>query len=1251
MKLLWLDCECSMASFLQWRSFEEHESGGDRDRVADVAVRAERVLGPESLVNWVSLSHVYSLVGAYGGPCAVLPARSYFVLGTVKGQLLIFTYQEFLQSVLVPRVAADHAETPLRSKVTHLVMSQDGTHIAAGYESGDIFLWNLNAGARTAVQNTIDPLDAILHVTDHVGRSLCMVSFLEGRHTGLVVADVLGNVVFHNGHRTGLWNLTYSSKRLMHIPPDEVILSAEASPDGNTLALLSNSKFALLQVAPKLKVLYEEPLQSKLTVTASVPQSCLNWDGFNVTYSIGKRIVVYLNILGRNTTKLTSSFDELILGLYWMASGLVGVLTVSHQFLVVCPAEDFKIALNIDLLVHDLIVPPNKHFQWYDNKMYLLTNYCFKVGNFVSWSTPILRNVQRGQYIDALELLDQFAQQYFPLAPLLSLEEDLSQRRRQLREPFQNLTFAALKFLLNNNKVESVEDLLNLALTLQAKWFPEESRETIFQFLDLTWETILQQEKATREPMQAVFLKSVQSLVSQGAISYIPPNIFQAVINRFPDSLEMFIFTLDHRSWDHDFLVRKCQAREDFDSLIYIWNVSFHDYLTPLLEGLVWIREGRTRGSIVYGDVKNEQPMFLFKYLAFIYRGEQFPLEKPIGSAADVKSIELQISYVLFNGVGIEWPPGNGDRLKTRKMSDDEPPFPYFNLLLDFDCTKFLALLNEIMENSFFDDEEQEEQNLAAPENDSVHELRVNRQYIMDILLDVLKTSGDGHGSKKIYISIFLSHSTVKYPQYIRMGKRDLELILSVLCDAQFNAVDLESIKLDAEIAIENILTIYNPQDTDVFALKLREKKFNKPLFYLYSKNGKYAELLSMYFDESLADTGALKPFSETLKLIQKNILPHSPEALMIIEVLKSNFPNILLHKLLTPKEIVLASQEFDPNLHGCITNSKIPDEVKLAYLHELYASTDAPSATVANELSLKKLYIDLSCRFKTGPALTEWLKTLNFKNVDTNDIVEALSKSKGNEEALAVVFEKLHDYVEVVNCTNNYIKGWFKGYESVDLLARFLDFGMDSAVLAGAERSHCWVALLTCLIKQFELTDADPAKRDACKKMLRRAFLRIAVSESDSEKGFSDVLAGVLEHQEVILMKANDLKEVLLEVYVTYHLEEEVSNLFLKIVEESSVDIVEEYEKKLCQGWSIHSDECDVCGKKLWGVGLDKVYFQLWAASRRKETLPEGLLVDGRLLVFKCNHAFHVKCLKNLGQKDTFVCLTCNNIRSNDTI
>lgn len=154
----------------------------------------------------------------------------------------------------------------------------------------------------------------------------------------------------------------------------------------------------------------------------------------------------------------------------------------------------------------------------------------------------------------------------------------------------------------------------------------------------------------------------------------------------------------------------------------------------------------------------------------------------------------------------------------------------------------------------------------------------------------------------------------------------------------------------------------------------------------------------------------------------------------------------------------------------------------------------------------------------------------------------------------------------------------------------------MDDCNSAAAEKKSCWIFLITFLITLYGNYSTHEDKKDLCNELLQEAFLGLVRSKSSSQKDaggeFWEIMSSVLEHQDVILMKVQDLKQLLLSVFTTYKLERSLSELLQKIIEDSSQDLVQLYRKFLNEGWSIHNDDCRSLREKNMGCRFGPTTF-----------------------------------------------------------
>lgn len=1243
---------------------------------------ANLTLDPQKLINWTSLNKIYSIISVYGGPSCILPTNSYFVLGTNKGALLIFNYKEFLQVILLPQTKKEISSsiqqqnslmnrfvTSLHSKVVNIVMSYDGTHLAASYESGDVYLWNLNYSTdiysselhfestssnndtADGFQRTIKPIVAILHITEHQGKEITGIDFMPNRHTGLIVSDVNGNILYHNGHRTGFWNMTYSVQRILRMAPNEIILNTHVRSD--KLIILTNKNFGIISIQPNPvfgKMEFKDTVNLATISHNIVPQNSLSWNNNNLAYSVNNRVTVYSEIKKINEThKSIWNCDELILSIQWMAQNLLGVLTVSHQLLIINPSEKFNIIMTIDLLTHDLLIPPNKHFKWYKNKLFLLTNYSFKIGKFVSWSSLLLKRVQSGNYIGSLSLLNQFVNKNFPIPTFLNLSINHEVRKSQLKDPFNNLVFAALKYLLNNNKVGSIKSLISMAIQLQIEWFPIESQKVTSQFLDLIWETILQQPQDMTDHFQEVFLNTVHELIESDVIKSLSPTLFQTTLQRYPTSIKTLLFRLDKSSWDCDLLIRLCQEQHNFDLLLYIWNVSFNDYLSPFVELLKWIRDGSLVHSDIFGDKETNSdgdvsPNIIYDYIESCYKGLQYPTSLSIEDNIQVYRNQQHMTYILFNGVDILWPFNSKEKLRTIKSNssqpDDEPSFPYFKLLMRYDPKRFYAMLKEILKDPFFselEDEKELDKYVDKRHLSTQLSLKITRQSVLDILFNILEEEKDIENEySKYYTVAFVIHYLKQYFQDLHTNKTELDAIMNMVCDFPGTlGFDEESI----EHLIIDMIEIYIPTDPYHLITQWKARNFQKVLYFFYKRSHKYLEIIKMMLDNENKVFSADIDLPSIIEDACHNMEKNSADFITMKSLIRENFK--LIFEMTRTEDMVNIIQKIDPTLHSLIQYISIPDTLKLNYLEYFFAKG---RDIKYQSTELKRYYIKLSCKCRQGQCLTNWVRDKGLILLDDNELLEELQKVN-NHDAICVVYRHMGKISEELSCIIRCIDRLFqeKGNLDINSLTSYITSGVDSILSIKGDKVKYWITLISAIMKEFSQNKERISRNPECNKILNKLYFQMIAIEGKNGNCLYEIMAGILNADNIIMTKIKDVEELFVRTFTAYRLEEAISKTLLKIIQESSFGMVNNYQMNLKEGWTMHNSECEICGKILWGVGLNPDIFLQWEFKQRSLISTQKQSPNDIMVAFRCCHGFHKKCLNNLGQKDgNYQCLLC---------
>ncbi|GMM57183.1 CORVET complex membrane-binding subunit [Maudiozyma humilis] len=1329
---------------MPWKNIHTQHTDNDSATSLSGPIDAERLL------NWKTHTHIYSILSAYGGPSCFLPTNAYYVLGSTKGAVLIFDDREYLRTILAPQLKGTKSNVSVRSRtldlntmvglrasVVMLAISWDGTHLAAAYDTGDVFIWDLNAAQtvnddenddEAEESNTDDntpskvhPLSAILHITTHVGAAITGISFIDKRHTGLVVSDINGTVALHSGHRTRLWQLTYSTHNILVVPSNEMLLKTLLEPlpatttgkgKSRILAILTNKLFCLLSMDPKHqdnrdysndnlgqlrteRVLYSDSTDGMAPNSSQVtPNNDIAWysDGkqessiIYIAYFINNNITAFVFRMGRGgvfqpiQTKVSWASPETVLSLTWISKNLLMLLTISHQMIVVEPYNNFSIVMKLDLLAQNLLIPPNKFFKYYRSKLFLLTHYSLKIARFNQWPTLILKKVQTGDYLGALIQLDKLSKPNFRIPLLLGLKENPQERREQLRDTFNNLTFAALRFLLKRHDLPDVHDALSQLMTfsigIQTEWFPDD-KYTILTFLDLAWDSLV----SFGDDVKRTFISTIRDLILSGTVDIVPPSIFQQVVTQTINAIgkedevdnkadiftEMqgILFRLDPSCWDVDLLVRLLRNGVNTDStcnqqlLPYIWNVKFQDFRTPLVDLLCWIRDGNTSNCELFKIGPNSDgfsPDFVYTYISYTYIGKYYPSGQEIDSEISNK-VKAEVSYILFNGVTVDWPFGSDKVLYVNENHAEEFSFPYFHLILNFNTPKCLSMLNEILEDPFLNDQEDEVVEEAP------HTLSVSRQYIIDILIGILHSRNDEISETDFLVSAFLAINIPKYPQFIHISGIHIDLIIQTMLNYQ--GVSQRTL---VEAAIESLLPVYEPVDPESFILDLKEKGYLNLLTKYFKKVNRFADM----FRVCLIDLDSSDEYHRELiiatvdyilrfNLKQKNI----SEFYKIVELFKDNFSKIL--ESVGVQRMISYVSQLDASLNLEILeipSSPGNDSLQHKYLNALFGNSET---ITLDDSELSKRYIDLSVRYKSSGDLYGWLRKLNFDSLSIssiNNICEKLVQKK-DFRALSIIYFRQGDYERSAECLIKCIEKWFDGPCLRDDETELMDL-INSAIATAREaedyeiRQKCWIALLSSLVKQYSTVsrkvDSSQDKRQLVNKTIQHVFVKLSLLESEKtalsspdsdidpqETRFWKILAGVLEQQDIILMKIEDVGGLLKEVFINYELEEQISELILKILEDSASEIVDQYRNSMKQGWSIVNNECEVCGKKLWGAGLEQKIARIWEARKKKQHVPKAEIFNGEVVLFRCNHGFHTKCLENLGQgHKRYSCLTC---------
>ena len=672
----------------------------------------------------------------------------------------------------------------------------------------------------------------------------------------------------------------------------------------------------------------------------------------------------------------------------------------------------------------------------------------------------------------------------------------------------------------------------------------------------------------------------------EGSIRKLPASVFKSMLSYYSKEgksqlMEELIITLDPQTLDVDLAVKLCQEYDLIDALIHIWTRVFLDFVTPFVSFISSLAAHEECNSIFQITIESNIKK-VFGFLTAVVQSTQYPHKNLISSFELQEKTKLSIYYILFNGALVEWPYGSSHKLNTFDNLEDEPVYPYFNLFFNFNPQKLLSIIDIMFQEDSILNED------ILKEKHSSHLMWVNRQYIMDMLVDIMKSSEDNRNVA--LLAIFISNNIPKYPQFIRFSNQIIENIIDILFTA-----NEEDLLTELQLALESILTIYTPISSEKFIQELKEKKFNKVLFRVYIKSKQYIDLLQLILTsnnpEQEYDINLNVLLEEILTELKSDPLEHP----RIFPIIENQFEN-LIQKIGINDSVKLFNM-YDSVLHLNIKN--VNDEtLQQKYLEELFTPAKNYSQ---NNSELKMLFVCLSCKYKEQRAVIEWLSDVDITNIDINDTITNLEDKK-NYQAVAVLHQRLDEYSRVVEDVIHCIDNWFSAKDNdPKVLISYMDMATNAAaaIICDEERIRCWSNIIVHLMKIYSTIPNDSGKKKDCNLILQDLFIQLAIYEYPKKNNriedVCQILTKAFENQDVILLKSHIVKEFFQNVFSTYNVERQMSKLILKIMEGNSLEIMLTYKHKLDEGWSIKNDQCEICGKGIWGTNISSMIFRVW--------------------------------------------------------
>ncbi|KAH7124126.1 Golgi CORVET complex core vacuolar protein 8-domain-containing protein [Dendryphion nanum] len=1021
---------------------------------------ADTPQAPWDVVRWTKLKkisgQIFSEVGKRNfGRATCLSVAASLVVGTSKGFILVFDYQQVLKSIIGPGTKAIEC-----GSITALAISADHSTIAGGHATGHIFTWELARPAKPFLhippldRNAIDDRRSDGHIS---GVGILHIGFLGTRHTALVSADDGGMAFSHLATR-GLGAIARTvkitrilgryplpSKSLERPRKPSSVLAFSPLPLGNVeqptddmglTALLTPYLLVIVSTTPIAQTQHKAPRPKEIAPHGAL-SGCLAWfpavklknPSADPTKSVSKTKLVYcwsniLTILDldcivsppmerpkptelRFKPRSRWRCDEAIVAVQWLSRSVLGVLTISQR-LIILEDTSLRMTDTFDLLqkhiyhsdlfsrqlqpvieqfneedtsLHGVVADAfYMSFRVYKGRMFLLGFNDVSIGTLSNWADRLLALMEYGDYIAAISLATTY---YIGNADKLTvgLPDDDNTRHALVQEKLLDMISASLKYTFSRTgDVAEDKQLTELAATCFSGCISMKELDFLFEDVYDAFE---------EHTAETVFFETLEPYILDEQITSLPPNVLKDLITFYASSgraarLEDMICRLSTDTIDINQVTMLCQQYNLYDALIYVWTRAIGDYITPLVNILSLIK------ILDFGVDETENvfvtsAMKIFPYLSYTLTGRVYPGGTPMDDD-QAYSAKKDMYRFLFSGGNIAWPPGSGEVVLTQTDGSKEPEFPYLRLILEFDASSFMSMLNEAFEDGFLNEDQDGINGHQTNGTRSGSALTPTRQFIINNLLGIM-TTDNFDPEDIIYFYMFIARNLPKYPQYILLPGTSLHRILVGLCH-----YPTEDIRDDCQTSVEYLLSIYQPPNPQNLISLFEKAQFYRVLKSVYRTSQQYAKLLDTYFNDTEDRAAVFDSIRDILRPSKglnrkqinevKSVITNRAKDLAAVnasraaQTLKQSAPDLL--------EPVLNALEDGADAQYLYLKALIEPEVLSG--DQQVSSEDLPSGFVER-------YVQLMCKYNSAH-VADFVSLLHSGDLKLDPVLPALEKS-----------------------------------------------------------------------------------------------------------------------------------------------------------------------------------------------------------------------------------------------------------------
>ena len=562
--------------------------------------------------------------------------------------------------------------------------------------------------------------------------------------------------------------------------------------------------------------------------------------------------------------------EEAIVAVQWLGRSVLGVLTISQRLLIL---EDgaLRITDSVDLLHRHIYhqdlfsmqlqavveqldsEEPSLHgvvadaffmsFRVYKGRTFLLGFNDLSVGTLSNWADRLMALMEAGDHIAAIRL----ATDYYAGGAnnvTVGLPDDDATRHEMVKERLLAMISASLDYTFSQHDDARSSRLCELAGVCFDACIS--MSETDYLLADVF-------ERFEEAEEETIFVSTLEPYVLDGDVKIVPPEVVKALVSHFISQgqgsrLEELLCRLDPHSFDLDQMSTLCRQHGLYYALIYVWTQALNDFVTPLVDllSLVKMLQAGEDDEVVADNPYFDSAMKVFPYLAYSFTSRRYPSGDPMEDE-EATHAKADLYEYMFAGRASAWPPGSKKMFHTAAKAQDGPAFPYLTLLLEFDASSVMSMLNEAFEDSFLNEADDDAGvNSKAQSNGiaSTTGYKMTRQHIISIMLDVMRQNAFSP-EETIYLDMFIARSLPKYPGQLVLSGSLLNNVMHRLCE-----VPPQDLRDDCQLSMEYLLSAYHPSDVSGLIRLLKEARFFRVLKSVYRGERLFTDLLEAFFED-----------------------------------------------------------------------------------------------------------------------------------------------------------------------------------------------------------------------------------------------------------------------------------------------------------------------------------------------------------------------------------------------------------------